>query len=162
MRTDGRAGWRDVPAELLDRVTRLADQVKELQDALAAERAKQAGTEAAALAAEAVDGTVVARRDGLAPNELRTLAVSTRDQLGSAVVALVGLGPDGSKAGLAVAVSKDRVGAGVSAAGLAASAARVLGGGTAKNADVVQGGGPRVESIDEALTLLRDAVRAAT
>ena len=65
------------------------------------------------------------------------------------------------KAGLAVAVSKDRVEGGVSAAELARDAAKALGGGTAKHADVVQGGGQNVDAIDDALALLAAAAATA-
>jgi alanyl-tRNA synthetase len=149
------------PAEVPDRVGRLVEQVKALQDELASERARQAGAEAATLAATAQGGVVVARRDGLAPDDLRRLAIATRDALGSGVAALVGLGPGGAKAGLAVAVSEDRVDQGVSAAELARGAAGALGGGTAKNAELVVGGGPKVEAVDDALALLAAAVAAA-
>ncbi len=149
------------PAELPERVSRLVDQIKELQDELAAERAKQAGAEAGTLAAGAVDGVVVARRDGLAPDDLRRLAVATRDALGSGVAALIGLGPDGAKAGLAVAVSKDRVASGASAADIARDAAKALGGGTAQNPELVVGGGPKVDAIDDASALLESAATAA-
>jgi alanyl-tRNA synthetase len=142
-------------------VARLVGQVKELQDQLAAERARQAGAEAGTLAASAADGAVVVRRDGMAPDDLRRLATSTRDALGRGVVALVGLGPDGTKAALVVAVTKDLVDAGASAADIARDAARALGGGTAKNPELVQGGGPNVDAIDEAVTLLTASARAA-
>ncbi len=147
------------PAELPDRVARLRDQVKELQDALTAERAKQAGAEAAALAAAASDGVVVARRDGMTSDDLRRLALAIRDALGRGAVGLVGLGPDGTKAGLVVAVTKDLVEAGVSAADLARDPARLLGGGTGKNADLAIGGGPQVGAVDEAVTLLDTVLR---
>ena len=149
------------PAELPERVSRLVEQVKELQDELAAERSRQASAEAATLAAAASEGVVVERRDGLAPDDLRRLALATRDQLGRGVVALVGLGPDGTKAGLVVAVTKDLVTAGVSAADVAREAAGVLGGGTAKNPDLVIGGGPKVEAVGEALALLTAAAAGA-
>ncbi|HEX4529804.1 MAG TPA: alanine--tRNA ligase [Acidimicrobiia bacterium] len=152
---------RVAPAELPDRVERLLEQVKSLQDELAAERARQAGAEAATLAAGAHDGVVVVRRDGLTPGELRTLAIATRDALGSGIVGLLGLDGEGTKAGLAVAVSKDRVDGGASAADIARDAAKALGGGTAKHADVVQGGGQNVGAIDDAFGLLDSAVRAA-
>jgi alanyl-tRNA synthetase len=146
------------PSELGERVTRLVEQVKALQDELASERGKQSGAEAVALADDAVDGVVVARRDGHSPDELRQLAIATRDALGGhAVVALVGLGPDGTKAGLAVALGKDRVGAGQSAAAIAADAARALGGGTGKNPEWVVGGGPRADALEDALDQLRRA-----
>jgi alanyl-tRNA synthetase len=144
--------------ELPARVDGLLARVKELEDEVAKARAREATAEAGTLAESAVDGVVVARRDGLGANELRTLAVATRDALGSGVVALVGA-IDG-KAGLAVAVSRDKVEAGVSAAELARDAAKALGGGTAKHADVVQGGGQNVGALDDALELLTSAARA--
>jgi alanyl-tRNA synthetase len=101
------------------------------------------------------------RRDGLAPDDLRRLAVATRDALGHGVVALVGLGADGTKAGLVVAVSKDLVQAGASAADIARDAAKALGGGTAKNPELVVGGGPKVDALDDALSLLASAAHDA-
>ncbi|MET0421243.1 MAG: alanine--tRNA ligase [Acidimicrobiia bacterium] len=153
------------PGELTDRVTRLADQVKTLQAELAAERRKQAGAEAAELVAGAADGVVVARRDGLPPDELRQLAIATREALArtdgttGGVVALLGLGPDGTKAGVVAAVTKELAAAGGSAADVARDAARALGGGTGKQADIAVGGGPNVAAIDEALALLEQAAR---
>jgi alanyl-tRNA synthetase len=149
------------PAELPDRVAKLAEQVKSLSDELAAERAKQAGAEAQTLAAGTVDGIVVVRRDGLSNDDLRQLATATRTALGEGIVGLVGLGPDGTKAGLVVAVSKQLVAAGVSAADIARDAAKALGGGTAKNAELVVGGGPNVGAVDDALERVRAAATAA-
>jgi alanyl-tRNA synthetase len=147
--------------ELPERVARLAEQVKALQDELAAERRKQAGAEAAVLAAAADGGVVVARRDGLTNDDLRQLATAIRAQLHGGVVALVGVGPDGAKAGLAVALGKELVDAGMSAAEIARDAARALGGGTAKHAELVVGGGPNVEAVDDALRSLQAAATAA-
>ena len=59
--------------------------------------------------AQATDGAVIVRRDGLTNDELRRLAQETVRALGSGVVALAGTGPDGVKAGIAVAVSKDLI-----------------------------------------------------
>ncbi len=143
------------PAELPDRIEQLQQQLKALRDEAEAARAREAVVEATALAASASDGVVAARRDGLDPGELRRLALATRDAVGSGIVALVGLAPDRKKAGIAVAVTKELVDRGVSAADLAAKAAKALGGGTAKNADVVSGGGPNVGEVDEALSLVR-------
>ncbi|MFZ4585728.1 MAG: alanine--tRNA ligase [Acidimicrobiia bacterium] len=146
------------PAEVNDKVARLLEQVKQLNDELTGLRTQQAVAEAATLAAGAVDGVVVARRDGLGPDDLRRLALATRDKLGSGVVAIVGVNAEGTKAGLAIACSKDRVEGGLSAAALAADAARALGGGTAKNAELVVGGGPKVDGVDDALAALRAQV----
>ena len=143
------------PAEVPDRIEQLQQQLKALRDEAEAARAREAVVEATVLAASASDGVVAARRDGLDPGELRRLALATRDAVGSGIVALVGLAPDRKKAGIAVAVTKELVDRGVSAADLAAKAAKALGGGTAKNTDVVSGGGPNVGEVDEALSLVR-------
>jgi alanyl-tRNA synthetase len=143
------------PAELPDRIEQLQQQLKTLKDQVETARAREAAADAAALADDARDGVVAARRDGLDPGDLRRLALVTRDAVGSGVVALVGVGPDQKKAGLAVAVSNELVGRGVSAADIAGTAAKALGGGTAKNAEVVVGGGTNVDQVDEALALVR-------
>ena len=153
---------RIAPAELPDRVARLLSQVKELNDELGVARAQQAGAEAATLIADAVDGVVSARRNGMSPDDLRQLAIATRDRLGHGVVVIVGLSPDGAKAGIAVAVSSDLVAGGVSAAEIARPAAKAVGGGTAKNPDAVVGGGPKIDGIDEALTLATKLAHEAT
>ncbi|MGH9025477.1 MAG: alanine--tRNA ligase, partial [Acidimicrobiia bacterium] len=117
------AALRVAPEEVPNRVEQLVAQVKALNQELAAARQQQTGAESVGLASEAVDGVVVARRDGLVPDELKQLAASTRDRLESGVVAVLGAGPDGGKAGIAVAVSRDLVAGGVSAATIAQSAA---------------------------------------
>jgi alanyl-tRNA synthetase len=143
------------PAELPDRIEGLLAQVKTLGAELETARGRESVAEAGALAADAVDGVVAARRDNLTPDDLRRLATATRDALGADVVVLVGVGPDRDRAGIAVAVTKGLVERGVSAAEIAAPAARVLGGGTARNPELVVGGGKNVDAVDEALTLAR-------
>ena len=155
------AALKAAPSEVGDRVERLLEQLKAQGQELAAARSQQAAGEATTLASEAVDGIVVARRDGLTPDLLRTLALAARDALGSGIVAIVGARPDSDKAGLVVAITKDRVAQGASAAEIAAQAAKALGGGTARHADLVEGGGPKVEAIDTALDLLRSAATTA-
>jgi len=149
------------PDELPERVERLLAELRAARQELAAQQARAAAGQAATLAAGATDGVVVARRD-LANDDLRRLALATRDALGTGVVALVGaVPPDGSKGALAVAVSSDLVAHGVSAAEIAKPAARALGGGTAKNPDLVVGGGPKGDQVDAALALLEEHARAA-
>ena len=143
------------PHEVPDSIERLLGKVKELQDELDTARARQAAGEAKTLAASAKGGVLVVRRDGSTPDDLRRLAVGVRDEMGSGIAVLVGASPDGTKAGLAVAVSADLVGKGVSAAEVAGDAAKALGGGTARNPELVTGGGPRVENIETALELVR-------
>ena len=146
---------RAAPAEVEDKVERLLGQVKELNDELATLRAREAKVVAEELAGSQAGGVVVARRDGLGP-ELRQLAQATLAALGQGVVALVGIGPDGAKAGIVVAVSADRRDAGASASEIAGPAARVLGGGTGKQPELAIGGGPKTAGIDEALRLVSE------
>jgi alanyl-tRNA synthetase len=157
------ASLLNVPdAELPDRVVRLVDDVKALQRELDEQRARVAAVEASGLAARARDGILVERRDGLTTPALRSLAVATRDAIGSGIVALAGRGPDGTKAALVVAVSKDLVAGGASAADLARDAARALGGGTSPSPEVAEGGGPNVDAVDGALDALAARVRDFT
>jgi len=149
------------PDEVPARLERLLADLKSARQEIATQQARAAAGEAAELAAAANDGVVAVRRD-LSNDDLRRLALATRDALGSGVVALVGaVPPDLGKAAIAVAVTSDHVARGVSAGAIAADAARLLGGGTAKNPEVVVGGGPNVDQVDAALDAVRDAARDA-
>ncbi|MBK5287443.1 MAG: alanine--tRNA ligase [Acidimicrobiia bacterium] len=155
------AGMLNVaPADLSGRIEKLLAQVKSMGDELTAARRREAAGAALELAAAAENGTVVARRDGLAPDDLRQLGIALRDALGSQGVVML-IGVNDGKAGVVAAVAADRVAAGVSAADLAAPVARLLGGGTAKNAELVVGGGPNIAAIDEALEVARRQVADA-
>jgi alanyl-tRNA synthetase len=149
------------PTEVGDRIGKLLAEAKKLRDELDAERTRQAVVEAGALAGAAKDGVVVARRDGLTNDGLRRLALATRDALGSGIVGLVGITPDGAKAAVAVAVSKDLIGTGITAGAIAADAARALGGGTGKQPDVAVGGGPNAGAVDDAEALLAQRANEA-
>ena len=152
---------RVAPHEVPEAIDRLLGKVKDLQDELDTARARQAAGEAKTLAAQAKGGVLVARRDNSTPDDLRRLALGVRDEMGSGIAVLVGASPDGAKAGLAVAVSKDLQEKGVSAAEVAGDAAKTLGGGTARNPEMVTGGGPRVENIEAALEQARTKAIAA-
>jgi alanyl-tRNA synthetase len=150
------------PDEVPERVDRLLGEVKSLRDELDAQRQGQAIAEAGSLASGAVDGVVVERRDGLSSDELRQLAIATRDALGSGVVGLVGIAPDGEKATVVAAVTKDLVDRGVAASRVAADAAKALGGGTGKHADVAVGGGKNVAGVEEARAVLAQRAKEAS
>ncbi len=148
------------PAELSNRVEKLLGQVKSLGDELAAARRREAVGAAQELAAAADRSTVVVRRDGLAPDDLRQLGVAVRDVLGPQAVVLL-LGENDGKAGVVAAVGSERVAAGISAAALAAPVAKLLGGGTAKNAELVVGGGPNTGALDDAFEVAQRQVADA-
>ncbi|MDQ1448532.1 MAG: alanyl-tRNA synthetase, partial [Actinomycetota bacterium] len=145
---------RATPKEVPDRIERLNEQVRALQDELRGLRAKEATSAAGELAGRAERGVLVARVDGYGTGELRQLAQETVRALGSGVVALVGAA-DG-KAAIAVAISKDVVARGAAADAIAKPAAGKLGGGVGKGAEAVAGGGQNVAGIDDALSVARE------
>ena len=149
------------PGEISERVEKLLAQVKELQTELDTARARQAGAEAGEIAAAAVDHVVAQRRDGLDNEDLRRLAIATRDALGSGVVVLAGVGADGTKPAIVVAVSKDLVEGGASAAEIAKPAAKILQGGTGKDANLAVGGGKNPAGVDEAVAVARKLAEEA-
>jgi len=147
---------RAAPKEIPEKIDRLSEQIRALQDEVQRYRTRETLAAAAELVAQATDGAVIVRRDGLSNDDLRRLAQETVRRLGSGVVALAGTGPDGIKAGIAVAVSKDLTERGVSADTIAGPAARALGGGVGKGTDTVVGGGPNADRVDDALRLVRE------
>jgi alanyl-tRNA synthetase len=108
------------------------------------------------MAAEAVDGVVVARIDGTTRDELKDLAVAIRDQPGVRGAVLAGA-TDGGGVALIAAVAKD---SGLDASKLIADAARTVGGGGGRGADVAVAGGRDASRLDEALDQARAAAAA--
>jgi alanyl-tRNA synthetase len=145
---------RTTPDEVVDGIERLLAREKELRDQVRSLRVEAARGEATSLAASAVDGVVVARRDGVAPDDLRGLALAVRQAPGARVRAVVLVGsPDGERVALVSAVTKD---SGLVAGELIAEAARLTGGGgNPKAADVGVAGGKDPSRIDDALAAVR-------
>jgi alanyl-tRNA synthetase len=149
---------RASPKEVPDKIERLSEQVRSLQDELTRLKAKESAGIAGELAAKAEGGVLVTRYDGLNTGELRQLALETVRALGSGVVGLVGAS-DG-KAAIAVAVSSDVTGRGAAADAIARPAAQALGGNVGKGAELVAGGGKQTDAVDTALELLREQATA--
>ncbi len=99
------------------------------------------------------------RVDGIGGDGLRALAFQIRDRMGSGVGVLGSLS-DG-KAALVVIVSDDLVAKEVTAAGIAAVGATILGGGASRDASLAQAGGPKAEELDEAVQQAVAAAREA-
>ncbi|HSQ36770.1 MAG TPA: alanine--tRNA ligase [Acidimicrobiia bacterium] len=135
---------------------------RELEKRLAGyeDQARSGAAAALAEAAEEVGGArlVVASRVGLLPDELRALAIQVRDRLGRGLVVL-GAERDG-KAGLVAAATRDLVQSGLSAAQVLAGAARLLGGGSSRDPELAQAGGPHGDRLGEALEVARADARA--
>ena len=146
------------PDELLDGLERTLEQVRFLRKEVEGLRRSAATAGAAALAADAVDGVVVARRDGVPPPELKDLATAVRDQPGVRGVVLAGAPPKGGVS-LIAAVRRD---SGLDASVLLADAAKAVGGGAPKDPLLAMGGGRSLEHIDAALDLARAAAGLPT
>ena len=149
------------PQEVLPKVAQMVAQLKELMKENKSYKQNVIKSEASSFVGQAVDGIVAIRYDGASPDELRTLAFAIRDEMKSGAVGVVGLSGDKSKAGICVALSRDVVANGLNAGELASQAVGVLGGGTAKNADFVVGGGQNIGEIDNALKVLKESLMSA-
>jgi alanyl-tRNA synthetase len=144
------------PEALVEGVRRKLDEIAALEDEVKALRAKAATNRAGELASNAQDGVVVERVDGLAPNDLRELAIAVRQQ-GVDLVVLVGETDTGG-ASLVAAVNAKT---GVQAGDLVKEAAKAVKGGGGGKGDVAVAGGKDPSGIDEALRIARAAAEAS-
>jgi alanyl-tRNA synthetase len=155
-----RAPLDDVPA----RITALLDDRKRLERDLADARKKLAmgGGGAAASGADGVqtvgDIKLLARAvDGIDIKDLKSLADEGKKQVGSGVVAIVGVTGEG-KAGIVVGVTADLTGR-FNAVELVRKGAEALGGkGGGGRPDMAQAGGPNGAKAQDALAAIRTAV----
>jgi alanyl-tRNA synthetase len=151
---------RTRPEEIVERVKSLVDQQRKLERELAdAKRALalgggqgQADGAAAGAAIKTVGSVKLLARSvqGLNPKDLRGLVDDGKKQVGSGIVAIVGVTEDG-KAGLAVGVTEDLVKT-WSAVDLVKTGAEALGGkGGGGRPDMAQAGGPDGAKAADAL-----------
>src|SRR3954447_322008 len=145
------------PDTVVAGIEKRLDEIKSLRDELKALRAKAAAGRAAELAATATDGIVVSRLDGLAPGDLRELAIAVRQQSAIRAVVLGGVS-DAGGVSLVAAVAPS---SGLVAGALIKDAARAVGGGGGGKGDVATAGGKDASRLDEALGIARDAAAAA-
>ncbi|WP_296815944.1 alanine--tRNA ligase [Brevundimonas sp.] len=148
----------DVPARveaLQGSVKALEKQVAELKKQLAL-----GGGSGGAAAPEEINGVKLIARvlDGVGGKELRGVAEEFRQQVGSGVIALIGL-VDG-KAAVTVAATSDMAGR-VNAAELAKAAVLAMGGqGAGGKPDFAQGGAPDGSKAEDGLKAIREALAA--
>lgn len=145
------------PTDMVEGVSKRLSELKDTRNQLKALKAQLAVGQASSLADSAVDGLVVARVDDLERDDLRQLALAVRDQSGIKGVVLGGLPSSGGVA-IVAAVTKD---SGLHASELISEPARLVEGGTGKNAELAMAGGRNPNRLDDALALVRDAMRAS-
>ncbi len=147
---------KDVPR----RVAALGEERRSLEKELADVRRKLAmgGGGGAPAGPEEINGVKLMARiaEGVGGKELRTLVDEAKAQIGSGIVAFVGVA-DG-KAGVAVGVTKDLTDT-YSAVDLVKAASEALGGkGGGGRPDMAQAGGPDTDKADDALAAVRAAI----
>jgi alanyl-tRNA synthetase len=151
---------RTKPDDVVERVKALLEERKQLERQLTdAKRQIALGAGAVANGAVAADSAIRAVGDikllartvqGLNPKDLRGLIDDGKKQVGSGVVAIVGVTDDG-KAGLAVGVTEDLTRR-ISAVDLVKAGAEALGGkGGGGRPDMAQAGGPDGSKAEAAL-----------
>jgi len=154
---------RTEPENVPETIERLLERQRTAEKALERLKSRQMQSDAASLASDAVDGVVVARRDGLAPDELRDLAQSAR-KLADLRAVVLGGSPDGAKAAVAVAVAVNGATSGsasdpsLHAGNLVKRIAPMLGGGGGGSPEVAVAGGRDPSGIDNALDEARKAL----
>jgi alanyl-tRNA synthetase len=157
-----RTSLDDVPA----RITALMDERKKLERELSDTRKKLAmgggaSGNGAAGVREVGNVKLMARVvEGIEMKDLKSLADDGKKQLGSGVVAIVGVSDDG-KAGVVVGVTQDLISR-YNAVDLVRVASVALGGkGGGGRPDMAQAGGPDGSKAEAALKAIEDAVAAA-
>jgi alanyl-tRNA synthetase len=156
------------PAEILDRVVQLADELKASQKALTAAREELALAKSAALAgqAEAVGEhqLLVARLDGVEGSGLQSAAQGLADQLGDGAAVVLGGLPDPADLGkviLVAAFGKAVIARGQQAGKFIGGIARVCGGGGGGRPNLAQAGGRDGAALDQALDTAREQLASA-
>jgi len=155
---------KSTPQDVVGRVKSLVEERRNLDRELA-EAKRELAMRGPAAANGGGDGVrqlgdikLMARQlAGVSGKDLRGLVDDGKRQIGSGIVAIVGVSEDG-KAGVAVGVTEDLTGD-YSAVDLVRVAAETLGGkGGGGRADMAQAGGPDAAKADDALEAIADAV----
>ncbi len=161
--TDTGSMLRVPPEQVPGRVTALVERAERLEDELGKVADRERAEEAAALSADAERirnaGLVIAAREEVSPDDLRSLGVTVRERLGRGVVVLGSR--NRGKGALVAVVSKDLVDAGLDASELLMPGARILGGGGSRDPELAQAGGPQGDRMEEALAAVREAAGRA-
>ena len=137
---------RTEPEHVGPAIERLLERQRAVEKSLEQARSKELLAEAGSLITSAVGGAVVARRDGLVPDQLRDLAQAVRSR-GDLRVVVLGGSPDGGKASLAIAAN----GSDAHAGELVKQIAPLLGGGGGGKPELAVAGGKDPSGIDTAL-----------
>ena len=153
---------RVAPDEIAERFQKVLDEKKQLANELSNARLewRKAEAKASITNAKVVNGVKVAavKLDGLPGKDVRPLAESLRDQLGSGVVLVAGT--DEGKVSLVVANTAD-VRSKVPAGALVGELAKLVGGKGGGKPDVAQAGGSEIGAVNALVEAFYTKVEAA-
>ena len=160
------------PAEILDRVSALQDELKATSKALTSAREELALAKSAALASQAESigsgegafSLLVARLDGVDGGGLQSAAQQLADQLGEGAAVVLGGLPepaDLSKVILVAAFGKSVIAKGLKAGPFIGGVAKACGGGGGGRPNLAQAGGRDGAALDGALEQARAQLREA-
>ncbi|CAB4572048.1 unannotated protein [freshwater metagenome] len=149
--------------EIPERVNDLIDKMKVLEKELSGVRVATAMNMSASLISDAVqigNAKIVsaAMAPGLSAEELRTVALKVKNEIGTGVVVLTSLTDE--KITLIVAVSNDLIKLGVKAGDLVKAGSTTLGGGGGGKDDFAQGGGVNIAKLSSALSEISNLITA--
>ena len=149
--------------EIPERVNDLIDKMKVLEKELSGVRVATAMNMTASLISDAIhigSAKIVsaAMAPGLSAEELRTVALKIKNEIGNGVVVLTSL--TGEKIILIVAVSNDLIKLGVKAGDLVKAGSTTLGGGGGGKDDFAQGGGVNIAKLSSALSEISNLITA--
>jgi alanyl-tRNA synthetase len=144
---------------VLEQIEKVLEQQKILERQLEQLKTQRAQQHAGNLKGRVVNGaTVIAEKvEGLDRNQLRTLADSLRNQLGSAVIVIASI--NDSSASILGAVSKDLT-AKVQAGKLVSEVAKAIGGKGGGKAELAEGAGKDLQALPAALERVYETVGA--
>ena len=149
--------------EIPERVNDLIDKMKVLEKELSGVRVATAMNMSASLISDAIqigDAKIVSATmaPGLSAEELRTVALKIKNEIGTGVVVLTSLTDE--KITLIVAVSNDLIKLGVKAGDLVKAGSTTLGGGGGGKDDFAQGGGVNIAKLSSALSEISNLITA--
>jgi alanyl-tRNA synthetase len=137
--------------EVIDGAERKVGQIKALEQELKALRRQLSAGRADELAAQATNGAVVVRLDGLPRDDYRELALSVRNKPG-VDLAVIGGEAEGGGVALVAAARKESA---HDAGALIGEVARLIKGGGGKGQELAVAGGKDAAGIDPALAAIR-------
>jgi alanyl-tRNA synthetase len=150
------------PDQLTDRVARLVDQVKAAEKQIKDLRSQATRADVGALVAAPQDlfgvGYIAHQADGVAGNDLRTLALEMRSRVAETPAVLAVAGGTPEKPSVVVVTTEGARNRGLKAGDLVRAASETLGGRGGGKDDIAQGGGTDGSRTADALKAVEAAI----